>query len=56
MITDRRTGALTVIRISFGNCAGDEIRESKAQIPVPRGVTVTQRPLEALFLVRIQAG
>ena len=25
-------------------------------VRLPRGVTVTQRPLEALFLVRIQAG
>src|SRR5882757_8444637 len=43
-------------RIHFGNCAGGEIRESKLQIRVPRGVTVTQRPLEALFMVRIHAG
>jgi hypothetical protein len=55
-IADRRTGVLTVNRIHFGNCVGGEIRESKPLILVPRGVTVTQRPLEALFLVRIQAG
>ena len=33
-----------------------EICESKPEILVPRGVTVTQRPLEALFMVRIHAG
>jgi hypothetical protein len=26
------------------------------KIRLPRGVTVTQRPLEALFMVRIHAG
>jgi hypothetical protein len=43
-------------KYTFENCAGGEIRESKLQILVPRGVTVTQRPLEALFMVRIHAG
>jgi hypothetical protein len=33
-----------------------KIANLKSQIRIPRGVTVTQRPLEALFLVRIQAG
>src|SRR6476659_3037411 len=31
-------------------------KTAKATARVPRGVTVTQRPLEALFLVQIQAG
>ena len=32
------------------------IADLEPKIVIPRGVTVTQRPLEALFLVRIQAG
>ena len=47
---------LAVKGIHFGNCARGEICESKRQVLVPRGVTVTQRPLEALFMVRIHAG
>jgi hypothetical protein len=36
--------------------SGPAIEDHKLKMRLPRGVTVTQRPLEALFLVRIQAG
>ena len=39
-----------------GICALTQNRRSNSGMELPRGVTVTQRPLEALFLVRIQAG
>ena len=40
----------------LGIALESKIANLKSLIRIPRGVTVTQRPLEALFLVRIQAG
>ncbi len=62
--------ARVVPRNRFANCdlilsSGDrakidnhrsQIQNPNSKMRLPRGVTVTQRPLEALFLVRIQAG
>src|SRR5438132_1562669 len=39
----------------LGIALESKIANLKSQIRIPRSVTVTQRPLEALFLVRIQA-
>ncbi len=40
----------------FADCGLMQNGQAKVDIAVPRGVTVTQRPLEALFMVRIHAG
>src|SRR5882762_2590247 len=51
---------LSASRVGFLRCASCNFRcavdNRKSASRLPRGVTVTQRPLEALFLVRIQAG
>jgi hypothetical protein len=47
-----RVAAPNILAIALESKIGN----LKSQIRIPRGVTVTQRPLEALFLVRIQAG
>jgi hypothetical protein len=47
-----RAAAPNILAIALESKIGN----LKSQIRIPRGVTVTQRPLEALFLVRIQAG
>jgi hypothetical protein len=48
----RRAAAPNILAIALES----KIANLKSQMHIPRGVTVTQRPLEALFLVRIQAG